>query len=272
MSVIYANVNDQVLRITEAPILASGGKGETKVKFTFCEKWDGFYKTATFEKGEDVAVQMPLNGNDICEVPWEVYDEPGEFLLGVFGVRDDIIRTTTKVKYKVRQGASRTGSAGSEPNPTPGVYEQIMADIAAIRSEQEGFIEEVEDTVSAAVEATNHAADNANKIAQELTEARANGEFNGKDGITPHIGENGNWYLGEEDTGKPSRGEPGTVEWPAITSVSVTEASDGSVMMVNTLEDGDRETIVISADADGNPSGLTYNGTAIPLTFRSNQG
>ena len=31
----------------------------------------------------------------------------------------------------------------------------------------------------------------------------------GKDGITPTIGENGNWYLGDEDTGKPSRGETG---------------------------------------------------------------
>lgn len=30
-----------------------------------------------------------------------------------------------------------------------------------------------------------------------------------KDGITPTIGENGNWYLGETDTGKPSRGEKG---------------------------------------------------------------
>ena len=31
----------------------------------------------------------------------------------------------------------------------------------------------------------------------------------GEDGITPTIGENGNWFLGEEDTGKPSRGEQG---------------------------------------------------------------
>lgn len=31
----------------------------------------------------------------------------------------------------------------------------------------------------------------------------------GKDGITPHIGDNGNWYLGTTDTGKPSRGENG---------------------------------------------------------------
>ena len=31
----------------------------------------------------------------------------------------------------------------------------------------------------------------------------------GDPGTTPEIGENGNWYLGETDTGKPSRGEQG---------------------------------------------------------------
>ena len=31
----------------------------------------------------------------------------------------------------------------------------------------------------------------------------------GKDGITPTIGANGNWYLGDIDTQKPSRGEKG---------------------------------------------------------------
>lgn len=31
----------------------------------------------------------------------------------------------------------------------------------------------------------------------------------GENGVTPMIGENGNWFLGETDTGKPSRGEQG---------------------------------------------------------------
>lgn len=31
----------------------------------------------------------------------------------------------------------------------------------------------------------------------------------GADGITPHIGDNGNWFFGENDTGKPSRGATG---------------------------------------------------------------
>lgn len=31
-----------------------------------------------------------------------------------------------------------------------------------------------------------------------------------QDGITPTIGANGNWYIGTEDTGKPSRGAAGS--------------------------------------------------------------
>ena len=36
-----------------------------------------------------------------------------------------------------------------------------------------------------------------------------NDGIDGVDGITPTIGDNGNWYLGNEDTGKPSRGIQG---------------------------------------------------------------
>lgn len=35
------------------------------------------------------------------------------------------------------------------------------------------------------------------------------GVAKGSDGITPHIGDNGNWYIGSTDTGKPSKGEQG---------------------------------------------------------------
>lgn len=45
-----------------------------------------------------------------------------------------------------------------------------------------------------------------------LAQAKESGEFDGadgQDGVTPTIGDNGNWYLGETDTGMPSRGEKG---------------------------------------------------------------
>lgn len=49
-------------------------------------------------------------------------------------------------------------------------------------------------------------------IAQSVRDDADAGLFNGEpgdNGITPHIGDNGNWYLGDTDTGKPSRGETG---------------------------------------------------------------
>ena len=47
-----------------------------------------------------------------------------------------------------------------------------------------------------------------NNASPSFSEALLKGD-KGADGITPHIGENGNWYLGDTDTGKPSRGEKG---------------------------------------------------------------
>lgn len=50
-------------------------------------------------------------------------------------------------------------------------------------------------------------------VAQALDYLFANGTGGsggtGTNGITPHIGANGNWYIGNTDTGKPSRGENG---------------------------------------------------------------
>ena len=48
-------------------------------------------------------------------------------------------------------------------------------------------------------------------VAQALDYLFANGTGGGTGtgGITPHIGANGNWYIGNTDTGMPSRGEKG---------------------------------------------------------------
>lgn len=49
------------------------------------------------------------------------------------------------------------------------------------------------------------------RIVEDYLKANPPGTVSdGKDGITPTIGKNGNWYLGSTDTGKPSRGADGT--------------------------------------------------------------
>ncbi len=60
----------------------------------------------------------------------------------------------------------------------------------------------------------------------------------GSDGITPHIGSNGNWFIGNTDTGKPSRGadgQPGQSGSPGSNGsdgVSATHSWNGTVLTI----------------------------------------
>ncbi len=57
----------------------------------------------------------------------------------------------------------------------------------------------------------------------------------GADGITPHIGDNGNWYLGTTDTGKPSRGDKGDAAAADLT-LGLTGATVGQVAKIAAVD------------------------------------
>ena len=77
----------------------------------------------------------------------------------------------------------------------------------------------------------------------------------GKDGLTPHIGENGNWFIGSTDTGVSATGKDGidgndgmngadgTVLWPSV-------RIDSAGMLILDLP-GETEGNVLSLDSDG---------------------
>ena len=92
------------------------------------------------------------------------------------------------------------------------------------------------------------AAELTNAINTALAQAKASGEFDGADGITPHIGANGNWYLGDTDTGKPSRGETGA-PGPA--------GADGKDGVTPNIQIGTVETL-----PSGSPATASITGTA----------
>lgn len=87
----------------------------------------------------------------------------------------------------------------------------------------------------------------------------------GEDGITPTIEENGNWYLGDEDTGKPSRGEkgdPGDKGDPGPTGAT----PNIQIGTVQTLEPGQQATASMTGTPEnpllnlGIPKGATGGG------------
>ena len=101
----------------------------------------------------------------------------------------------------------------------------------------------------------------------------------GVDGITPHIGDNGNWFLGEEDTGKPSRGEQGPqgIQGPqgetgptGPSGVSITTITtgtptqeDGFTVTPLTINKSDSSSTTVNISAknglDGSQGTINYN-------------
>ena len=80
------------------------------------------------------------------------------------------------------------------------------------------------------------------------------GVAKGSDGVTPHIGDNGNWYLGSTDTGKPSRGATGAQgpKGDAGAGMDVTGAAVGQIAKITAVDDTGKPTAWEAADM---PSG-----------------
>ena len=83
----------------------------------------------------------------------------------------------------------------------------------------------------------------------------------GADGITPTIGENGNWYLGETDTGKPSRGETGPAGADGRDGSDGQPGADGvgiqSVVQTTTSTEDGGTNVVTVTKTDGTSSTLS---------------
>lgn len=78
----------------------------------------------------------------------------------------------------------------------------------------------------------------------------------GADGVTPHIGDNGHWYLGGTDTGVAAKGDKGNTgpTGPAGSDASVTAANVATAMGLSGLA-ADDQIMVSAVDADGKPTG-----------------
>lgn len=97
-----------------------------------------------------------------------------------------------------------------------------------------------------------------------LAQAKASGEFDGAtgpagapgkdgtsgaDGVTPHIGDNGNWYIGSTDTGKPSRGVAGAKGSDGAPGKDGTNGADGITPSI-----GDNGNWYLGSNDTGKPS------------------
>lgn len=107
----------------------------------------------------------------------------------VIGLMAGDVRTTTGAMFVCLPSAR--DASGAPVEPPADVYAQLAAQLA-------GKISEPSEDGTAG-----------QALVTDGNGGRSWATVQGGGGITPHIGDNGNWYLGDTDTGKPSRGATG---------------------------------------------------------------
>lgn len=217
--------------VIEREPLTSGTVGKV-INFAFTEDWRLLIKYAVFEgSGRRIAL---TNIGDSCIIPHEVLAKHGGALrVGVYGRTADGSAATPTVYAQlgiIQRGADP--NADPSTKPTLPVWAQIQAQIGDLSNltteDKTSLVAAINEAAKSGggsgggkdgtgIESITYKGEDesgGNMYTVLLTDGTsyditAPKGAAGADGITPHIGDNGNWYLGTTDTGKPSRGETG---------------------------------------------------------------
>ena len=188
--------------------------------------WDSLRKTVVFR---GAATKDVLDAGNEIVIPAEVVSKAGGSLyMGVYGVdaENHVAIPTIWTELGVIQGAAApSGDASTAPSlPVWAQIQAMVGDLGTLDTEAKSNL------VAAINEALTKGGEIApaevQRIVEDYLKANPPGTgASGKDGITPTIGKNGNWYLGSTDTGKPSRGADGT---PGAAGASGKDGSPGA--------------------------------------------
>lgn len=82
----------------------------------------------------------------------------------------------------------------------------------------------------------------------------------GTDGVTPHIGENGNWFIGDTDTGTAATGPKGADGTDGFSPTVTTTPIDGGTRVIITDATGDHSFDVMNGTGGNtNPTWVAYS-------------
>ena len=207
---LHIKIRKRIARLAYGENFVSYNEGY-KIIFDFDREWDSIEnKTARFIFGENY-IDYPFNGNEV-EIPLIKNADTLEI-----GVYSDNLYTTTAVKFKVLKSIKDEEKIEIlVPEAYPEIEELNDEDLIRVYDKSEERIgisplKKLFDKMGVAID-------------DALTRAKESGEF---DGITPTIGDNGNWFLGDTDTGKPSRGDKGDKGDAGETGATGAAGADG---------------------------------------------
>ena len=113
------------MTIQNQEIIASGDSNFDTCKFIFDETWNGYTKTGVFYQDKANVQYAVLGSNDTCVIPATAMARAGRMYIGVFGIKDTAVVTSTLCTVDIREGAISGENVSTEP--TDDVFLAIIA-------------------------------------------------------------------------------------------------------------------------------------------------
>lgn len=125
MAQIEILLEKQLLTIQNREIIASGDSNFDSCVFTFDDTWEKFVKTAVFYQNKNNVQYVVLNSDNTCMIPAAAMADEGRMYVGVFGIKDTSVVTSTLDAIDIKQGAISGSNVSTEP--TDDVFLAIIA-------------------------------------------------------------------------------------------------------------------------------------------------
>lgn len=125
MAELQMRLEKQLLTLRNQEIIASGDSNFDACTFAFDGSWDGFVKTAVFYQDKSNVQYVVLENDDTCMVPAAAMARAGRMYIGVFGIKDTAVVTSTLVAVDISEGAISGDTVSTEP--TDDVFLAIIA-------------------------------------------------------------------------------------------------------------------------------------------------
>ncbi len=125
MAQIKILLEKQLLTIQNMEIISSGDSNFDSCEFTFDETWNGFTKTGVFYQDKSNVQYAVLGNDDTCMIPAAAMARAGRMYIGVFGIKDTAVVTSTLAIVDIKEGAISGGNVSTEP--TDDVFLAIIA-------------------------------------------------------------------------------------------------------------------------------------------------
>ena len=125
MAHIKLVLEKQLLTIQNREIISSGDSNYDTCIFTFDETWEGFTKTAVFYQDKTNVQYAVLDRDNACTIPAAAMAREGRMYIGIFGIKDTAVITSTLETIEIAQGAISGGNISTEP--TDDVFLAIIA-------------------------------------------------------------------------------------------------------------------------------------------------